>query len=252
MREIDVAIEAALAGGRAILEAGRPTEVRFKGEVDLVSEVDLASEHAIRAVLARHTPDIAVLGEEEGGSQGATRWLVDPLDGTTNFLHGIPWWCVSVALQVDGELVAGVLYDPSRDLTFRAAKGEGAWSGDRALRVSTEPVMRNALVATGFPVGVRDRAEDLVAPVARALRQCRGVRRMGSAALDLALVASGVLDAYFEELLGPWDVAAGVLLVREAGGRVTDLSGGPFELDAPRPLASNGLLHQAMCELISG
>jgi myo-inositol-1(or 4)-monophosphatase len=244
-----VALEAARAA--AVLQAQRPTRVQHKGAVDLVTEIDLASERAIRDVLARHTPDIPVLGEEGGGAEGlTTRWVVDPLDGTTNFVHGLPHFGPSVALEVDGEVVAGVIIDVSRREVFRASRGHGAFLGDVPMQVSDVDDLRQALVATGFGYDRGERPGFYLERVERVFRACQGLRRAGAAALDLAWVAAGRLDAYWEFDLGAWDVAAGRLLVEEAGGVYRSVPG--HERSArPCPMASNAVVAEAFADLMS-
>lgn len=253
MRELAVAVEAARAAAEILRAADGAQRVSHKGVVDLVTEIDEAAEAAVRAVLQRHTPDIPVLGEEGGGAWDArTRWIVDPLDGTTNFVHGFPWYCVSVALEVDGERAVGVILEPIRDRLFTAARGAGAACNGTPIHVSTCATLDHALVATGFPYDRRERAHVYTSQVERMLRRSQGIRRAGAAALDLALVAAGQLDAYWEHNLRPWDMAAGALLVEEAGGMVTSHAG-QAELDArwPAPLATNGLLHSAMQDVLT-
>ena len=246
-----VAREAAAAAA-LILRDARPARVDHKGVVDLVTDVDLRCEAAVRAVLLRHLPDVPVHGEEEGGAPDArTRWLVDPLDGTTNFVHGFPWFAVSVGLQVDGESVVGVVADPLRGLFYEASRGGGAWCGDRPMRVSALDDLGDALVGTGFPPDRRERAALYLRRVEAVLTRCTCVRRTGSAALDLAMVADGALDAFWEFGLAPWDVCAGEVLVTEAGGRVTDHFGGALSRAPVSPLATNGRLHEGMRELLA-
>lgn len=244
-----VAVEAAMAA--AVLQRERPVQVRHKGIVDLVTEIDLASEAAIRAVLARHTPDIPVLGEEGGGAEGAsTRWVVDPLDGTTNFVHGVPHYGPSIALEVDGRSVVGVVLDATRGQVFRATEGHGAFCDDARIAVSETRDLEQALVATGFGYDRRERAAFYLERVQRVLEGCQGVRRAGAAALDLAYVAAGRFDAYWEFHLARWDVAAGRLLVTEAGGTVEAMPGEALG-DRPSPLATNGWLRDAFLARMS-
>ncbi len=248
--ELEVAIGAARAAG-AVLR--RPPEgVRHKGAVDLVTQADLASEEVLRAAFARHTPGVPVLAEEGGGAEEAdTRWIVDPLDGTTNFVHGFPHYCVSVALQVEGELAVGVIYEPVRDRLFAAAAGAGASVDGEAIRVSRRGRLEDSLVASGFAYDRRERVDWYLGFVRAVLLRAQGFRRCGSAALDLAAVACGQLDGYWEFGLNAWDLAAGALLVREAGGRVSDIGGGPLDLDAPRVLASNGQIHGELAAVLA-
>jgi myo-inositol-1(or 4)-monophosphatase len=230
----EVAVAAAQRGGDVVREgiAGRAASPLDKGRPgDYVTAVDVASEGAIRAFLAEATPDIPVVGEEEGGAGASRYWLVDPLDGTTNFLHGFLLVGVSVALVEEGRPVAGCVHAPFLDLTFGAARGTGAWnlttSGGRSrLSVSARPVER-AVVATGFPFRRKDLLPRYLRMLEGALRGFEDLRRPGAAALDLAWVAAGVFDGFFELALAPWDVAAGGLLIQEAGGLVTDWAGDP-------------------------
>ena len=231
-------------------------DVRTKGTtIDLVTEVDHACEALIVGEIERLRPDDAILAEEGSGldREGATwRWVIDPLDGTTNYAHGFPRFCVSIGVELEGVREVGVAYDPLLDECFHAARGHGAWKGDRQISVSPEPDLGNALVATGFAYDVRKSREDNVAEFARVLKGARGLRRDGSAALDLCYVASGRLDAYWEQKLSPWDVAAGFLIVEEAGGRVTDMNGGPAPSSGRQIVASNGLIHDAILERLAG
>jgi myo-inositol-1(or 4)-monophosphatase len=226
----------------------RPTRVDHKGAVDLVTEVDLASERLIREHLA--STGIPIQGEEGGGATKGTRWAVDPLDGTTNFVHGFPFYCVSIALVEGDEPVIGVIYDPVRDRLFSAAKGAGATVDGGRLSVSGTTYLDDALSVTGFPYDRRTRAQAYLPRVAAALSRTQGLRRTGSAAMDLATLASGASDLYWEEQLKPWDTAAGAVLVREAGGRVTRVDGSPWHPGSPDILATNGRLHDAVVEML--
>jgi myo-inositol-1(or 4)-monophosphatase len=251
------------AGLREFLIQGVETE--YKGDVDLVTVADRTVEKLIRERLAEAFPEHGVYGEEGTRErlEGEFRWYVDPLDGTTNFAHGIPHFCVSLGLeqrpaqqagaqnpQQDGTLVAGVIYDPMRDELFTAERGRGAWLNDRPIRVSPIPELAEALVATGFPSRKRHESPNVHFYQEFTLRS-HGVRRAGSAALDLAYVAAGRLDAFWEFILNPWDTAAGILLVIEAGGQVTGFSGAHFLLDSREVLASNGLIHAELVGLFS-
>ena len=188
-------------------------------------------------------PGVAVLGEEGEVVEDAVRWVVDPLDGTNNFVHGIPWYSVSIALEVSGSVEVGVVLDPVRDLAYEATRGKGAWCAGERLAVSSEERLADAMVATGFPTDRRERPARYTSVLEHVLPHVRGIRRMGSAALDLAMVAAGQMDAFWEEDLARWDVAAGVLLVHEAGGLVSQIGGGPIRLEAPAPVAANRRLH---------
>jgi myo-inositol-1(or 4)-monophosphatase len=220
--------------------------VEYKGEADLVTVADRKSEALIRERIRQHWPTHDILGEEEGfidtGSE--YRWYVDPLDGTTNFAHGFPVFCVSLALEHKGTRVAGVVYDPTRNELFSAEKGSGASLNGKQICVSKVSRLAESLVATGFPSHKRHKNPNIYFYHQITLRT-HGVRRAGSAALDLCCVACGRFDGFWEFNLNPWDTAAGVLLVEEAGGKVSDFRGGPFQLNSRETLASNGLVHDA-------
>jgi len=226
--------------------------VDFKGDIDLVTEVDRACEELIVSRLRGAFPGHGFLAEEEGFQRGDSpyKWIIDPLDGTTNFAHGFPWFCVSIALEFQGELVLGVIYHCMMDELFTARKGGGAFLNGRPIRVSTRAPLRQALVATGFPYDVARDNENNFGNFIELQLAARGVRRAGAAALDLAYVAAGRLDGYWELKLKPWDVAAGTLLVAEAGGRVTNQAGERYTVYDHRVLASNGAIHEEMLELL--
>ncbi len=245
---LDVAIRAAHAAGVLIRSAqDSPLQVRHKGAVDLVTQVDEACEREIRAVLARDAPGVPVLAEESGGAWNeSTRWLVDPLDGTTNFVHGYPSYGVSIALEIDGELVAGCIYDPIRDRTYTARKGAGAFCDVQPISVSRTDRLTDALLLTGFPYDRRERPDYYLRYVRAFLTTSQGLRRGGAASMDFVALATGCADGFWEIGLSPWDVAAGALLVREAGGRVTNLDLAPLTLDGRRMLATNGCLHSEL------
>ncbi len=221
----------------------------YKGDADLVTEADRASETLIVSRLRAAFPEHGIVGEEgtrdEHGSE--LRWYVDPLDGTTNFAHGFPVFCVSMGLERAGELVAGVVYDPTRDEIFAAEKGCGATVNGRTMRVSGVKRLVEAILATGFPSFKRHKNPNIHFYHQLTLRS-HGIRRAGSAAIDLAYVAAGRFDGYWEFNLNPWDTSAGVLLVREAGGQVTRFDGSPWLLDSRETLATNGLLHNELMQ----
>jgi myo-inositol-1(or 4)-monophosphatase len=222
-------------------------KVEYKGEADLVTVADRKSESLIRDRLHQHWPSHDILGEEGGLKDTGSdyRWYVDPLDGTTNFAHGFPVFCVSIALEYKGRRIAGVVYDPTRDELFAAEQGSGAYLNQKRIRVSKTANLGECLVATGFPSHKRHKNPNIFFYHQITLHT-HGVRRAGSAALDLCCVASGRFDGFWEFNLNPWDTAAGVLLVEEAGGSVSDFKGGPFQLNSRETLASNGLVHQAL------
>jgi len=226
-----------------------------KGEIDLVTEVDLECERMCRAVIADRFPDHDILAEELSSGPGEVararyRWVFDPLDGTTNYAHGLPIFCSSLALEIEGQAEVGAVYDPTRRELFTAARGQGAFLNDKPLKVSETAPLLDALLVTGFPYDVHDRAPDLVGLFATFLGRARAVRRLGSAALDLCYVAAGRFEAFWEQHLKPWDVAAGALIVTEAGGRVTGMDGTPFDPVAAHLVASNGHVHEQMLEII--
>ena len=249
------AIDAVRRAG-AIQQAafGGAIDIRKKGTIDLVTEVDMAAERMIRALVAERHPGHDVLAEELGGPPGGGQsrycWIVDPLDGTTNFAHGLPLFCCTVALEIDGRLAVGAVYDPTRDELFTAERGRGAFLNGTRLHVSRASRLIDALLVTGFPYTVQERMPELLGLFGAFLSEARAVRRLGSAALDICYVAAGRMDGFWEQGLNPWDIAAGVLLVEEAGGRVTSLDGGAFDLRAGRIVASNGLVHDEMLRVI--
>src|SRR6266849_4274101 len=242
------AAEIAREGGALLMEYfARNVTIEYKGDADLVTIADRKSEKLLVERLHAAWPDHDVLGEEgtltSSGSE--YRWYVDPLDGTTNFAHGYPVFCVSLGLEHRGELIAGVIYDPTRDETFAAEKGKGATLNGRPIHVSGTAKLGESILGTGFPSHKRHKNPNLQFYHQLTLRS-HGVRRAGSAALDLASVASGRFDGFWEFNLNPWDTAAGVLIVEEAGGVVTDFSGRGFQLDSRETVASNGLVHKAL------
>jgi myo-inositol-1(or 4)-monophosphatase len=249
-----VAIDAARAAGELLRRERRGTRrIRYKGTpTNLVTEMDARAEALILEFLDRAFPDDAMLAEEAGSRAGRSgrRWIIDPLDGTTNYAHGLPIYAVSIALESEGSVVLGVVYDPSQQELFVAERGQGAWLGDERLQVSPTEVLDESLLATGFPYNVRETSDTNLAEWAAFSLRARAVRRLGSAVLYLAWLAAGRLDGYWELRVGPWDVAAGSLLVEEAEGRVTDLRGGPLDLDAPAIVASNGRIHEAMLQIL--
>ncbi len=249
-----VAVEAAIEAGRILRWHFRSgLEIQHKGEIDLVTEADRASEHAILSRLRSAFPDHAVLAEESGGTARASPWLwvVDPLDGTTNFAHGFPVFAVSIALLHEGQRMLGVVYDVMRDELFTARRGEGAFLNGRPIRVSRTPRLAEALLVTGFPYDRQESPFDNTREFVGLLKRCHGVLRVGSAALDLASVAAGRLDGYWEFRLSPWDLSAGALLVEEAGGRVTTPQGEPLPALGVDVVATNGHIHDELLRALS-
>ncbi|MGQ0722366.1 MAG: inositol monophosphatase family protein [Candidatus Eiseniibacteriota bacterium] len=252
---LDVAEKAAREAGDVLLGfVGKAFEVRHKGDVDLVTQADRASEDRIVRIVRERFPDHAVLAEEGGGTPARRDaeflWVVDPLDGTTNFAHGLPIWSVSIGVLRHGAPFAGVVLDPSRGECFRAQRGEGAWLDGRRIRVSDSAALDRALLVTGFPYDVRSSPVNNLDHFERFLLRSRAVRRLGSAALDLAYVACGRFDGFWELKLHPWDMAAGALLVEEAGGRVTRFGGEPLDVFGEEIVAAPPGLIQAMLEIL--
>jgi len=250
-RELEVAISAAKEAGEVLRGAfGKEQAVRHKGEVDIVTEADEQAEGVIKEILLGAFPSYGMLAEEGGRLAGHenARWIVDPLDGTTNYAHGLPIFCVSIALERAGEVVLGVVHDPMREETYVAQRGEGATLNGEPIRVSGTDEMIAALMVTGFPYD-REEVSAAVELFGRFAMVTQSMRRLGSAALDLCYVASGRLDGYYERGVYAWDVAAGALMVEEAGGRVTDYRGSELDLGGREIVASNGALHPAMTRL---
>jgi myo-inositol-1(or 4)-monophosphatase len=251
---LEVAIDAAREAGAILLaEFSRPVKISYKGEVDIVTQADRRSEQAVVTRLRTAFPQHAIVAEEGGGAETGSgfRWHVDPLDGTTNFAHGYPCFAVSIGLEDAGELVAGVIYQPVTEELFSAAKGEGAYLNQKEIHVSPIERLATSLLGTGFPSVKRAQSPNIQYYWDFTLRS-HGVRRDGSAALDLASVACGRFDGFWEFGLHTWDTAAGVLLVREAGGKVTRFDGRPYQLGDRELLASNGHVHAEMQIVASG
>jgi myo-inositol-1(or 4)-monophosphatase len=250
---LDIAVEIAREAGSLLARLFKgPQEISYKRPSDLVTEADRRSEALIVERLHRHFPGHAVVGEEGGGQRIASDycWYVDPLDGTTNFAHGFPVFCVTLGLAYRGEVIAGVVYDPTRDELFTAERGAGAYLDSQRIHVSHTASLSESLLATGFPPFASN--HDLnIQFYFRFTLLSHGIRRAGSAALDLCTVAAGRFEGFWELKLNPWDKAAGSLLVTEAGGRVTDLTGRPFSLQGDEIFASNGLIHNEMITLFS-
>ena len=254
---LNAAQEAARSAGQLIRErfpkSGRPAvEIHHKGRIDLVTEVDLASEALIREILLGYFPDHQILGEEGGvqGNSGAPRWIVDPLDGTRSFAHGYPFVSVAIALEIEGQLQTGLVYDPLREEMFWATRGQGAYLNGEIIRVSDTADLSQALLVSGFPYQLTEiDSESLFGLFKEFVLRSGGHRRDGSAALDFCYLACGRLDGFWEFFLKPWDGAAGALIVQEAGGCVSDFSGRPFDPYRPEMVAANCALHPQMIAL---
>jgi len=268
--------QAALAAGAVMRQHyQKPHQITMKGAIDPVTETDFQCQEIILAMLRQAFPDHGFLAEERGGEgigeqpvqaalehphpglaweadplRPTCRWIIDPLDGTVNFAHGFPMFCVSIALETDGRLEYGVIYDPLRDELFEARRGAGASLNGQPIRVSRTAHLSRALIATGFPYDIRERVPETLARLGRMLANTQGVRRAGSAALDLCYLACGRFDGFYEENLKPWDTAAGLLIVTEAGGKITTFDGGAYDICAPTIAASNALIHSPLLSLL--
>ena len=248
------AIEAVVrAGDLQIAKFGTHVRVEKKGAIDLVTEVDLEVERMFRALIAERFPDHDVLAEEmDVASRGARhRWVFDPLDGTTNFAHGVPIFCASLALEIDGRPAVAAVYDPNRKELFTAEAGSGSWLNGEPLRVSSNATMIESMLVTGFPYNVHEKAEEFVKVFAQVLKTARAIRRLGSAAIDICWVAAGRMDGFWEASLKPWDTRAAALILEEAGGRVTAMDGGEWDAYAGDIVATNGLIHDEVLRIIS-
>jgi len=248
---INVAIEAARDAGKFLMYSignVRNIEIKAGEERNLVSEIDKGSEERIIRMIRSRYPDHGILAEEGGGggTRGEYTWIIDPLDGTTNFLHGLPVFSVTIGIEHKGEIVAGVVYDPNRDILYAAEKGSGAYMNGRRMQVSRTGELINSLLMTGFPYDIAQNPSHAVEHFVAFLMAARGIRRFGSAAIDLCFLAAGQIDGFWEVNLHPWDMAAGVLLVTEAGGTVSDFQGKPLSIYEKKVAASNGAIHRAM------
>jgi myo-inositol-1(or 4)-monophosphatase len=252
---LNFAIETARDAGRLLLEKfGRGIKVSKKGDINLVTEADLASEALIIERIRSHYPKHTILAEESGtavaaGGDTAWKWIIDPLDGTTNYAHGYPCFCVTLAVEHHEEIVIGVTFDPTRDELFATERGRGASLNGKPMHVSDTQDLGDALIVTGFPYDFKGRPH-FARNLTQFLIESRGVRRDGSAAIDMAYVACGRFDGFWEEGLNPWDMAAGVLLIEEAGGQVSGYDSSNFSIYHPPIVASNGLIHSQMLRVL--
>lgn len=245
------------AGAIQLSHLGRVKQIEYKGSINIVTEVDRECEELIVSEITKHFPNDDILAEEGTGARrkSGRRWVIDPLDGTVNYAHGFPFFCVSIALEEKGELQAGVIYDPNRDEIFSAEKGRGAKMNGAPIKPSDSRILKQSLVATGFAYHDYNATDDEIVEnldhFGKFIRHARAVRRPGSAAIDLAWVACGRIDGFWELNLMPWDMAAGALIVKEAGGKVTTFDGAPFDLYGPEVLASNGAIHDEMTGVLN-
>ncbi|HEV8370962.1 MAG TPA: inositol monophosphatase family protein [Pyrinomonadaceae bacterium] len=254
---LNFAKQIAYDAGTLLVQRLGSAQVSNKGDIDLVTESDIAAEQLIIDRIRSHYPRHGILAEESGeavlieGGSGGWKWIVDPLDGTTNYAHGYPCFCVSIGVEHLGVLELGVVYDPMRNEMFAAERGQGATLNDRRIRVSEVEELNSAMLCTGFPYNVRERS-DFARDFTNFTMRSQAVRRDGSAAIDLAYVACGRFDGFWEDGLNPWDIAAGVLLIQEAGGRVTNYEDEPLNIYTKKVVASNGLVHAAMLAVLRG
>jgi myo-inositol-1(or 4)-monophosphatase len=251
---LTTAIEAVVRSGDLMMTRfGGGMRVDKKGAIDLVTEVDLAVEEMFRELIGQRFPTHAILGEELGGSSTVPAgpcWIFDPIDGTTNFAHGLPIFCASLALEIDGVPEVAAVYDPTRRELFTAERGEGAFLNGLPIKVSAKADIVEAMLVTGFPYDVHTRVEEIVGLFGAFVGKARAVRRLGSAAIDLCYVAAGRMDGFWESDLKAWDIAGGALIVSEAGGTVSGMAGEPFSSRGRHVLASNGLLHEQMLQIV--
>jgi myo-inositol-1(or 4)-monophosphatase len=252
-KELDVARQAALNAGSKLKSLfGNQLNVRKKGKIDLVTDADFQAENAILETIRRQFPNDSILSEESGEYKAAPErlWIVDPLDGTINFSHALPFYAVCIGLQVEGRMVMGIVFNPVMEELFEALEGAGALMNGKPVKVSKVSTLGESLVATGFPYSVYEKSGSIIQQLHQVLVRSQGVRRMGSAALDLCYLAAGRFDAYWEEGLKPWDTAAATVIVKEAGGVLTDYEGRPFSPYLQTMVASNGLFHDEMLEAL--
>ena len=247
--EMKIATEAALTAGDFMMTFwNREIEIEYKGDVDLVSHVDRGAESLILECLHKAFPGDCIIGEESDGykTNSSRVWIVDPLDGTTNFAHGLPHFCVSIGLVIDDMPTLGVIYDPTKNFLFTGIVGHGCFLNSKPIQVSDTDKIERALLATGFPYDRRTNPNNNTDRASHILKHCQGLRRAGAAALDLAYVAAGWIDGYWEDKLHPWDVAAGYALVNAAGGKVSDFKGNPVIVQDRQCVATNSLIHQQL------
>ena len=237
-----------------LTKLGRIRSISYKGRMNLVTDVDKSSEEIILKRLKKRFPDYLILSEESGGAyknSPSPKWVIDPLDGTTNYAHGFPFFCVSIALEKEGTIVLGVVYDPIRDELFSATRGSGAFCNNKRIRVSSIKPLKKSLLATGFPYKFGKGMHRNIVNFKNFMMSAQAVRRAGSAALDLCYVATGRFEGFWEMDLHPWDTPAGAVIVEEAGGRISDFSGGPFNHYKKEIIASNSKIHSTMIKVLS-
>jgi len=248
-----IALKAVKEGGAILMEyLGKVQSIDYKGEINLVTEVDRRSEEVVMGIIKDSYPDHRILAEETGdsGESSSFKWIIDPLDGTTNYAHGYPCFCISLAIEHEGEVIYATVYDPVREELFTAEKGKGAYLNGKAIKVSSTQQLNQSLLCTGFPYDVRNDLNSNILHFRNFLLKTQAVRRDGSAALDLCYTATGRFDGFWEQKLFPWDVAAGSLLVTEAGGNLSNFKGENFSIYDKEIVASNGIIHNQMIEVL--
>lgn len=240
------------AGEFLVKEEQHRKDIQYKGAVDLVTQFDTRSQTIIVKEIEQRFPDHAILSEENimKTTESSLKWIIDPLDGTTNFAHGLPIWSISIALEYEGNIIVGVVYDPTRKELFSATSGSGAYCNSCSIHVSQIQDLDVALLVTGFPYDIRESADNNLDNFSKFAVRSQAVRRLGSAALDLCYTACGRFDGYWEQKLSPWDQAAGMLILLEAGGKITDFQGAPFSIYGNQVLATNGLIHEQMISVL--
>ena len=252
-KELNVANEAARAAGEILNRMfGKINHIMKKGDIDLVTEADLEAEKTILHIIRRNFPQDNILSEESGGHKETSdrTWLIDPLDGTTNFVHGFPFFAISIALEIEKQIVLGIVHNPYMDEHFEAVKGGGAYLNKKPIKVSKTRNLKESLLATGFPYDVHENPQRVLGIFREIIIRAQGVRRPGSAALDLCYVAAGRFDGFWEEGLKPWDTAAGMVIVNEAGGKLTTFEGEPYSPYMKSIVATNPFIHDAMIEVL--
>jgi myo-inositol-1(or 4)-monophosphatase len=252
---LKVAVAAAYVAGAIQKKGfGKRHQVRFKGEIDLVTEVDKGCEDKIHKIISREFPEHDFLMEESGSSNKPSefKWIIDPLDGTTNYAHGYPCFCVSIGLEYRGKVIVGVVYEPIMDQLFTAVRGEGAFRNRKKIKVSKTPILKRGMLVTGFSYDLQKRTKDNIENFSKFIMNAQAVRRDGAAAIDLCYVACGRFDGFWELDLQPWDTAAGSLVLQEAGGKLSRFDGTVFSIYDRDILASNGIIHPEMIDILKG
>jgi len=253
-KELEIARHAAREAGKILISIfGHVNHIMKKGSIDLVTEADLDAEKIILKTIRRNFPEDNILSEESGKQKHTSgrTWLVDPLDGTTNFAHGFPFFAVSIALEIEKEIVLGIVYNPQMGEYYEGVRGKGSRLNNRPINVSRTSNLNESLLATGFPYNIHEKSEEVIRLFGKMIVRAQGIRRPGSAAIDLCYVAAGILDGFWEQDLHPWDTAAGIVIVEEAGGKVTTFEGKPYSPFQKTIVAANPLIHDEMIKVLS-